>query len=275
MSLTAIKTLVALIVLAAGLLGASLPWVLQRSLPSERTLALADTFAGGVLGGAGLLHLLSAGNSGFRRFAPNIDYPLAPLLAGVGFLLILLIEGVIVGKQSAVGNAQVRHGHAVSHELGYGPPSVQPTKYYPYVLLIVLSVHSVIVGLALGAQQSVYGVFIVFAAILAHKSVAGFALGIGYAKTRIPWRSAMPKIAFFAASTPVAILAATVIGVLTSLPGGHLFTAIFDSLGAGTFLYIAALDIIRSEFNNPDDGLSKWLSTCAGFAVMAILALWI
>jgi zinc transporter 1/2/3 len=44
----------------------------------------------------------------------------------------------------------------------------------------VLSVHSVILGLALGAQSALAGAVIVFLAIVAHKGAAGFALGVGY-----------------------------------------------------------------------------------------------
>ncbi len=53
---------------------------------------MSDTFAAGVLGGAGLIHLLGGGIDEFQAALPDLTY----LLAGVGFLLILLIEGVIV-----------------------------------------------------------------------------------------------------------------------------------------------------------------------------------
>ena len=73
-----------------------MPWIFGGRGTSERVLALSDAFAGGVLGGAGIIHLLSGGLAQFHTALPNLDCPLAILLAAIGFLLILLIEGIIV-----------------------------------------------------------------------------------------------------------------------------------------------------------------------------------
>ena len=56
---------------------------------------------------------------------------------------------------------------------------------------------------------------------------------------------------------------------------GRLFEATFDSIAAGAFLYIAALDIIRTEFDNPQYEWEKWLAAPLGFGTMAVLALWL
>lgn len=276
MSLLFIKTGVALLVFAIGLLGASLPWILRARVPSERYLAWGDTFAGGVLGGAGLLHLLAGGIAEFRALSPGVGYPFPLFLAGAGFLLILLIEGVIVGEQAVTHAEHVPHRHpAASHELGAGSRPVDRRAPYAQILLLVLSIHSIIVGLALGAQRSLTALMVIFAAVIAHKGVAGFALGIGYTRTHTPWRKAAGGIAFFATMTPLGILAATGLTELIPAHGASVFRAVFDSVGAGTFLYIAALDIISAEFSSPEDRWPKWLSTCLGFGIMALLAIWI
>lgn len=275
MSLLSLKVAAALLVLAIGASGAFLPWILRAKAPSDRSLARGDTFAGGVLGGAGLVHLLAGGIDGFRALAPELGYPLAPLLTGIGFLLILLIEGVIVGERPLADPPRGPYGHpAVSHELGAASVPPERGRPYAYILLLVLSVHSVIVGLTLGAQQSASGVMVVLAAVVAHKGVAGFALGVSYARTG-SWRRAAPGIAFFATMTPVGILAGAAVAELAAQRGAGLFEAVFDSLGAGTFLYIAALDIISTEFSATGDRWGKWLSACLGFGIMALLAVWI
>ncbi|MEJ2034473.1 MAG: hypothetical protein P8Y63_15895, partial [Deltaproteobacteria bacterium] len=69
--------------------------------------------------------------------------------------------------------------------------------------------------------------------------------------------------------------AGTAVNMLTPSDGRLLFEAIFDSIGAGTFLYIATLDIIRTEFELPGDNWQKWLLAAAGFSIMAVLAVWI
>lgn len=270
-----IKVVFAAAVAAVGLSGTLLPWMLRGRGASERVLALSDTFAGGVLGGAGVVHLLGSGIDQFHAALPHLAYPLALLLAGVGFLLILLIEGVIVAGH---------HGHdvsppqpasaAVQHEMDWHPGG-RGAASYPVILLVVLSVHSVILGLALGAQSALAGALIVFLAIVAHKGAAGFALGVGYQRAGLPHRRALPQLAFFSVMTPIGIVAGASIGAALSGRADLLFEGIFDSLGAGTFIYIATLDIIKMEFDSPQFRAAKWTTAAVGFGVMAVLAIWI
>lgn len=275
MTLVWIKVGFMLLVLVTALVGALLPWGRHARAGGDRFIALGDSFAGGVLAGAGLIHMLGDGAAGFHRLAPQLDYPLAFLLAGVGFLLILLIEGVIVaGRPAPEARAASARPAAASHEIGDngGAARRQP---YAAVLLLVLSTHSIIAGIALGAQRSFAVALAVFLAIIAHKAVAGFALGVSYRRGGVELARAVPAIAFFALMTPLGIVAGTLLSASLGATGSGLFEAVFDSLAAGTFLYIAALDIIRTEFDLPDDRWQKWLAACGGFAAMALLAIWI
>jgi zinc transporter 1/2/3 len=269
-----LKAAFAVVVVAIGIGGALLPWVLRGKGSSDRTLALSDTFAGGVLGGAGLIHLLSGGIDNLRTAFPTVAYPLALLLAGAGFLLILLIESVVMvkGHSHHEPHAPVAIP-ALQHETSWHPD--MPTVRHPAILLVVLSVHSVILGLALGAQTALAGATIVFVAVIAHKGAAAFALGVGYQRAGLSRRRALPELTFFTAMTPAGILIGASIGVVLSGRPDMIFEGIFDSLGAGTFLYIAALDIIKTEFDSPTDHGQKWLATALGFGVMALLAIWL
>jgi zinc transporter ZupT len=78
----------------------------------------------------------------------------------------------------------------------------------------------------------------------------------------------------FSSMTPLGILAGTAVNALVSSGSRQMFEAIFDSVGAGTFLYIATLDLIRTEFEIPGDQWQKWLLAAVGFGIMAMLALW-
>jgi zinc transporter 1/2/3 len=274
MSLVELKEMVSVVIFIIGGIGALLPWALGEGAPGERFMVWGDTFAGGVLGGAGLIHLLSGGVAGFRAIVPGLNYPVAFVLAGAGFLLILLIESVIVADPDPSVSPLHCGSRGASHEIG---PQVGAAESHPFtfILLLVLSVHSVIVGMALGAQSSVPRTLIVFAAIMAHKALAGFALGVSYRRAGSSLQRTAPAVVFFSGMTPLGILAGTTIHTLVSSSGRQLFEAIFDSAGAGTFLYIATLDIIRTEFELPGDQWQKWLLASSGFGVMALLALWI
>lgn len=270
-----LKVAIAVVVAIVGLSGTLLPWFLNGRKARDRILALSDTFAGGVLGGAGLIHLLGDGMAQFRTTLPHVDYPLALLLAGAGFMLILLIEGVLVGDHRGSGDlSSNRTSVTARHETAWQPED-EGTRYYPVILLIVLSVHSVILGLALGSQQALAGIIIVFLAIIAHKGAAGFALGVGYARTGARLRRVLPQLIFFTTMTPLGIIVGGSVGLSLTPHGAQLFEATFDSLGAGTFVYIAAMDIIKTQFDSPGYRFQKWLFAVLGFLVMALLAIWL
>jgi zinc transporter 1/2/3 len=274
MSLAEWKVVFSVAVFATGILGVLLPWALGRGASSPRFMAWGDTFAGGVLGGAGLMHLLSDGTNGFRAVLPGLEYPLGFALAGAGFLLILLIEAVVATGPDLGEPALPCGAGGASHEIG---PGTRPPERHPYsfILLLVLSVHSLIIGMALGAQRSLTTALAIFIAIMAHKGMAGFALGVSYRRTGTSLRRGAPVAAFFACMTPVGILASTAVDTLISATSRELFEAVFNSVGAGTFLYIATLDILRTEFELPGDNWQKWLLATAGFSIMAVLAIWI
>ncbi len=274
MDIIELKVVFSIAVFIMGAFGVLFPLALRSGAYGSRFMVWGDTFAGGVLGGAGLVHLLSGGASGFEELVPELNYPLAFVLAGVGFLLILLIEAVIVANPDP-GESPLHCGsRGASHEIG---PRAQTDARHPYwfILLLVLSVHSIILGLALGAQRSVTSASAIFIAIMAHKGMAGFALGVSYRRAGASLRRTAPVAAFFSSMTPLGILAGTTVDALISSGGRLLFEAIFNSIGAGTFLYIATLDIIRTEFELPGDNWQKWLLAVAGFGVMALLAVWI
>lgn len=267
-----VKLLFAVVIAGIGLFGTWLPWRLGARGTNQRRLALSDTFAAGVLGGAGLIHLLGDGMGAFEAALPHVSYPLAPLLAGAGFLLILLIEAVVVPGHPGHDETALIDGTAgLRHEADAHPES---TSVYPVILLAVLSVHSVILGLALGAQSAFAGAAVVFLAIVAHKAAAGVALGVGFERQGLTYRRALPRLSFFSVMTPAGIVLGAVLGEILSDQAGQVFEAVFDSVGAGTFLYIAALDIINTEFGDPGDHGRKWTTAALGFGLMAVIALW-
>lgn len=61
LSLFELKTIFSGLVFISGGVGVLLPWVLGRRAAAARFMAWGNAFAGGVLGGAGLVHLLSGG----------------------------------------------------------------------------------------------------------------------------------------------------------------------------------------------------------------------
>lgn len=153
--------------------------------------------------------------------------------------------------------------------------AAEESTRYPYLLLLTLSVHSVIAGMALGAQPSLAGFLVILIAILAHKSAAGFALGVSLHRIGTGLSRARAIVAGFAVMTPLGIGLGTGVSALLDSAGEQVFEALFDAIAGGTFLYMASLDILREEFIPPrDDRRIRWIWVAIGFGLIAIVAIW-
>ena len=243
-----------------GIIAGLWPVLTSAHARYDRFFSLCNAFGGGVFLGAALIHLLPDSIESLDSLlGPSLEYPLASLICTTGFLLVLLIEKVIVseGEERMVRAASVRR-YALA----------------PYVLALILSVHSIIAGMALGAESSLVTSAALFTAIIAHKGVAGFALGVSIRNDGVARAQAIGLIALFAAMTPLGIAIGAVLSGLLSNQGAKWFEGVFDGLAAGTFLYIAVVDIVESEFAKPKDAGAKFAMVFFGIAVMAVVAIW-
>lgn len=217
-------------------------------------LSLGSALAAGVFLGAGLVHLMPDGVGALRGYFEGLEFPIGFLLTAVGFVFILFLEKILLG-----------HDHERASAAG-GPSS--------YALAIILSVHSVLAGAALGTENTLAGSAVIFIAIVAHKGAAGFALMVDFRRAGFPRRESVGLLALFCAMTPLGILFGAALDHFLQAVHGRLFEGLFDALAAGTFLYIAILEIISKEFAERERLAPKFAFLCAGLGVMALIALW-
>lgn len=261
-----IKVVLMFAILVAGAAGGAFPLYRHRVLDSDRLLGWGNAFAAGVFLGAGLIHMLPDADAAW--VALGWSYPMAFLMAAVAFVLMLLIEHVLLpddAHQMVHAPSGERFAHVTEHSHG---------GLAAYAVVTTLAVHSFLAGLALGAEPELSGALVIFLAILAHKSTAGFALGVSLVRNQIPSRLAWGLLGLFVAATPVGILVGTLLGEVLEGTDQLTFEATFLSLAAGTFAYVATLDILRDEFSEPGRRWSKWSLVVAGTALMGVLALW-
>lgn len=266
MSIFTIKLLLLLAILAAGWLGGLPP--LFAGLRGGKFQSAGNAFAAGIFVGVGLIHLLAEAHQAWTDLGWN--YPVAYLLAAVAFAGVLLFEHVLLPEPA---HAMV-HDHTgaslVEREMKAVSRSV-----YPYFLVVALSIHSAVAGVALGSQDEFPRILTLFIAIVAHKSTAGFALGVSLARGGVPKGRAHGLVAVFALMTPLGIAAGMAVSGLLESRIEQYFDAMLLALAAGTFIYIASLDIIQDEFMRPGSRFVKWLWTVLGLVAMAVLAAWV
>lgn len=115
------------------------------------------------------------------------------------------------------------------------------------MLLIALSVHSIFEGIALGLTSDLAASINLIIGLCCHKGPASMSLGISLSKRfKEPHekRKALLFVVLFGLATPLGIG----IGLLVS-SANNLVEVIFSSFAGGTFIYIAASEVIVEEFS--------------------------
>jgi len=222
----------------------------------RRNLVRGNAFSGGIFLGAGLLHMLPDARENFSAYYPKAEFPLFTLICGIGFLLILLVEKTILRGREDVGEMSGNRA------------------FYPFMLCLILSIHSIIAGTSLGLEASLLSSIAILIAIVAHKESAAFSLGISLTNSAFPAPRHIAVIVFFSVMTPIGVLLGTVFAATLSDRTTTLLEALFDGLAAGTFLYVAVADIMKEVFEQPLDRWAKTLFIIVGFFLMALIAVW-
>ena len=233
----------ALLILAVGLFGARAA-IKLRSRDTGNWLSIGNCFAGGVFIGAGLIHTLADSQSLFATLMPDIAFPIWGAIAAISILTLMWID----------------HGLSATRA---------QSKASGYTLFIVLSLHSLLAGMALGVEAHSVQATAILIAILAHKGSAAFALGLrtdsyGY------WR----RMLAFSLMTPLGVAGGSALILTLQNDSEALFEAVFDAVAAGTFLYVALGEILPSELKKTENVHGLITSALLGLGLMAVIALY-
>lgn len=108
------------------------------------------------------------------------------------------------------------------------------------VVFIALSFHSVMEGMGMGASSS--PAWDILVAILAHKSLAAFALALEFLHHNVSRKQLLSSVAVFSLMTPTGILfGRLLVDTNHATPAGGVCAA----FAGGTFLFVAIMEIIR------------------------------
>ncbi len=250
MEFLTINVIFIIVIFFVGIGGGTAAKYLASSNAAVPRLALGNAFAGGVFLGAGLLHMLADANENFAALLPTLDYPVPALIAGGAILLILGVDQL--GRQHLQGQ------------------STQGST----LLLIVLSLHSLIAGLSLGLERELTASLAIFFAIIAHKGAAGFSLGTALVGSGMSEPLRRNRLLIFATATPIGIGLGAYMTSTMAGRDAQMAEMVFDGLAAGTFLYIALMDICREAFADAYQRWGKLVLALQGFTVMAVVAIW-
>lgn len=146
------------------------------------------------------------------------------------------------------------------------------------ILIFSLIIHSLFEGLALGASEKHQTALELFFAIIIHKSIIAFSVGLKLMKLT---NKRFVYIASFclAIATPIGIF--LVISMQEFLPKNRVSQMIHDivrALACGTFFYITFLDVLPHELDlsmqtrSKSNRLIKVISIVVGFSFIALMS---
>jgi zinc transporter ZupT len=252
MDLFTFKIICALALFLAAFFAGLIPFMVSDRHP--RALCLFEAMASGVFLGAALFHMMPAAQLSFK--ALNLaSYPYAILFCVIGFLFLLITERLV--------NARADQSHA--HRLT------------AVLLMVMLSVHSLIEGAALGINSLFSNAMVIFIAIMAHKSTASFALGVTIVKGHISKARGIAMLTSFSLMSPLGVILAAMVSGFLQSNTGNLAEAVFNAFAAGSFLYIGTFNVIDNHFH-PKPLIDRFAELCAlilGLGSMGIVAIWV
>lgn len=205
------------IFLIAFIVGA-IPLIFVRSRRLKSLLTYCDALTTGLFLGIGLIHLLPEAIEQVITQQPPGSITAIMVICAATTILMYTIE--YTGKKMARQNSL--HSAWVS-----------------YLLMIVLSIHSVLEGLVLGIESDTKYVMTLFIVIMAHKGAAAFSVITNMLMNHISRYKTIISLVLFSLATPLGILLGKTLLDTHWIETNRHIQPYFDAMAAGTFIYVA------------------------------------
>ena len=216
---------------------------------TQKKFTMSAALASGIFLGAGLIHMLSDASRYFVE--AGYHYPYAFLLTGLTFLFLLFLEHISLDLRK--------------HQ--------DDNTIISLIALVMLSFHALMAGTALGISHNLSTTLLVLFAIIAHKWAESFAMANQLCETSLSHRAQIAYFSLFTLMTPTGILIGDTL--TASLASHDAMEAIFQSLAAGTFIYIGTLHgLNRIVMADRCCSLKEFSWGAIGFGLMAAVAVW-
>lgn len=231
------------VIFVTTIIGSFLPLCFK----SQAWESCLEALAGGVFLGAGIAHLLDDSFNYVAEIRPPIYYPLASAVCLATFVLFTGIEFYSSHKKEAEsdgseGTMSVAAGtdqtesplNPDDYQKRMFGSSLKHLKVATISLYIIMDIHSIIEGLALGILTHLSGVIAIFCAIVGHKPVEAFALSMIIIKDRPTKWFFWLSVIVYTLMSPIGIIA----GIYISNTHNPLILGLIAAFSAGTFLFV-------------------------------------
>ncbi|CAN1810204.1 Probable zinc transporter 10 [Linum perenne] len=283
-----LKLIATFAILVASVVGVCLPLV-TRSVPAlnpERSLfVIVKSFASGIILATGFMHVLPDSfdmlSSSCLKENPWHKFPFTGFVAMLSALVTLMVDSVatsvyrnkmektttpVGGTEDSdreVGNGGgggFHHGHGHGH--GMKVDGQQLMRYrviamkrtvLRQVLELGIIVHSVVIGLSLGASNNTCTIKGLVAALCFHQMFEGMGLGGCILQAEYDLIKKATMAFFFATTTPFGILVGLGLSKTyeENSPKALITVGLLNASSAGLLIYMALVDLLAAEFMGP------------------------
>ncbi|KAL4354285.1 hypothetical protein GQ457_06G001370 [Hibiscus cannabinus] len=303
-------------ILVAGALGVCFPLLgktIKALRPEKNLFFIIKAFAAGVILSTGFIHVLPDATENLTSPSLNENlwgkFPFAGLVAmtaSIGTLMVDVLatfhytkshlqktQQSLHGDQENTGENKIHlavHTHAGDQEntgeneihlaVHTHADSTQLVRHrvVSQVLELGIVVHSVIIGISLGASESPKTIRPLVAALTFHQFFEGMGLGGCISQAKFKSRAVIIMALFFSLATPVGIVIG--IGVTNiykeSSPTALIVEGLLNAASSGILIYMALVDLLAADFMNPklENKAAASVSLVLGAALMSLLAIW-
>ena len=246
-----------------------------------------------------------------EQYDVEIDYPVTNLMLCLGFFMILTLEQLVLSLQeswldrrhhelaetqpllthnhshhhhhhsssdhqhpalSGVSGEVHHHHDGHGHHHGHAAHSLlQHSTLRSLMLLTALSFHSVFEGIAIGLQDNSADLMSIFIAVMVHKALMAFSLGLNMAQSDLSGKSFLVSSVVFSLASPLGVIIGIMMsGLPPSLPS-DICNGVLQCVAGGTFLYITFFEVLPHELNVPGNRLKKVFFVILGFIAICVV----
>ncbi|XP_027155995.1 fe(2+) transport protein 1-like [Coffea eugenioides] len=279
-----LKIIAIVSILVTSMIGVCLPLV-TRSVPAlspdKSLFVIVKSFAAGIILATGFMHVLPDSfdmlSSSCLKENPWHKFPFSGFVAMLSAILTLMVDslatsfyskqnkgGIVIpegaaaaaaqgDQEMAVGNLHGHHHGSISMKDGVEGAQLLRYRVIAMVLELGIIVHSIVIGISLGASNNTCSIKGLVAALCFHQMFEGMGLGgcILQAEYKLLKKAVMAF--FFSVTTPFGI--ALGIGLASTYkensPRALITVGLLNASSAGLLIYMALVDLLASDFMGP------------------------
>ncbi|KAF3450148.1 hypothetical protein FNV43_RR06228 [Rhamnella rubrinervis] len=306
-----LKIIAIVSILVTSMIGVCLPLV-TRSVPAlqpDRNLfVVVKSFAAGIILATGFMHVLPDSFdmlwSDCLEENPWHKFPFSGFVAMLSAIVTLMVDsmatsiyskkcnaGVIPQSDVAAGQDQEMavtvgshfHGHH-HHDVKADGEESQLLRYRVVAMVLELGivVHSVVIGLSLGASNNTCSIKGLIAALCFHQMFEGMGLGGCILQAEYKFVKKALMVFFFSVTTPFGIALGLAMSSTykENSPSSLITVGLLNASSAGLLIYMALVDLLAADFMGPklQDSIKlqikSYVAVLLGAGGMSVMAKW-